>query len=270
MTAALTGKVDAVKVLLAHGAQVNAQEPNKGQTALMWAASEGHTAAAEMLIEFGADIKAKSKGGFTPLLFAVRNGHKQTVQGFAGPRGQRQRCCSRRHQRPQYGGGERLFRSCRRSARSRREPQCPRRARLGAAHAGMASKTGLRWRQRPGTQILRSSAADWEHDVVGIGEGAARPWRQSQRSHRLAGKAIRQGRRHDAQSAFDHARPALPDLRGRHSLLPGGAQRRCALHAPARGTWRRSQNAQRAGDYSADRRLRIGLLGRRLPARLRA
>ena len=49
----------------------------------MWAASEGNTAAAEMLIEFGAGVKAKSKGGwFTPLLFAVRNGHKQTVQAL--------------------------------------------------------------------------------------------------------------------------------------------------------------------------------------------
>ncbi len=28
-----------------------------------------------LLIEFGADVKAKTPGGFTPLLFAVRNGH---------------------------------------------------------------------------------------------------------------------------------------------------------------------------------------------------
>ena len=62
--------------------KVNAIEPNKGQTAIMWAASEGNTAAAEMLIEFGADVKVKSKGGFTPLLFAVRNGHKETVQAL--------------------------------------------------------------------------------------------------------------------------------------------------------------------------------------------
>src|SRR3989441_10902126 len=48
----------------------------------MWAAWEGNPAAAEMLIEFGAGVKAKSKGGFTPLLFAVRNGHKQTVQAL--------------------------------------------------------------------------------------------------------------------------------------------------------------------------------------------
>jgi cytohesin len=35
-----------------------------------------------MLIEFGADVKAKSKTGNTPLLFAVRGGHKDTVQAL--------------------------------------------------------------------------------------------------------------------------------------------------------------------------------------------
>jgi len=35
-----------------------------------------------MLIEFGADVKAKSKSGFTPLLFAVRNGHRKTVEAL--------------------------------------------------------------------------------------------------------------------------------------------------------------------------------------------
>jgi ankyrin repeat protein len=75
MTAALNGKVDAVKVLLAHGAAVNAAEPLRGQTALMWAASEGNAGAAELLLAAGADVKAKSKTGFTPLLFAVRNDH---------------------------------------------------------------------------------------------------------------------------------------------------------------------------------------------------
>jgi ankyrin repeat protein len=72
--------VDAVKVLLAYGANVNAREPFKGQTALMFAASEGNTAAAAMLLEFGAQIKAKSTKGYTALLFAVRNAHIDTVE----------------------------------------------------------------------------------------------------------------------------------------------------------------------------------------------
>ena len=42
MTAARTGIPAAVKTLLAHGADVNAKESWRGQTALMWAAAEGH------------------------------------------------------------------------------------------------------------------------------------------------------------------------------------------------------------------------------------
>ena len=56
-----TGNAAAVKVLLDHGANVNAVETAKGQTALMWAASERHAAAAKTLIEGGADVNARSK-----------------------------------------------------------------------------------------------------------------------------------------------------------------------------------------------------------------
>ena len=44
MVAARTGKVDAVRALLAHGANPNTAESWRGQTALMWAAAEGHAA----------------------------------------------------------------------------------------------------------------------------------------------------------------------------------------------------------------------------------
>jgi uncharacterized protein len=40
----------------------------------MWAVAQKHAAAAQALIEGGADIRAHSKGGFTPLLFAARVG----------------------------------------------------------------------------------------------------------------------------------------------------------------------------------------------------
>ena len=42
MVAARTGKLDAVNALLARGADPNAKESWRGQTALMWAAAEGH------------------------------------------------------------------------------------------------------------------------------------------------------------------------------------------------------------------------------------
>src|SRR6267143_1305904 len=43
LLAAGAGSVEAVEDLIAHGANVNAAESRKGQTALMWAAAEGHS-----------------------------------------------------------------------------------------------------------------------------------------------------------------------------------------------------------------------------------
>ena len=74
MTCARTGNVDALRYLLARGAHVNAQETVRGQTALMWAIAERHPDAAAALIAAGADVRARSHGGFTPLLFAAQQG----------------------------------------------------------------------------------------------------------------------------------------------------------------------------------------------------
>ena len=60
MAASRTGNVEAIKVLLDHGAEVNAKETLRGTTPLMWAADEGHAAAIQLLIQHGADIKARS------------------------------------------------------------------------------------------------------------------------------------------------------------------------------------------------------------------
>jgi ankyrin repeat protein len=60
MVASRTGNVDAMKVLLDHGADVNAKDTLRGTTALMWAADEGHAPAIQLLLEHGADIKARS------------------------------------------------------------------------------------------------------------------------------------------------------------------------------------------------------------------
>ena len=61
MQAARNGTPDAVKVLLAHGAKLDAVEKARGQNALMWAAAEGNVAAIKVLTEAGADINAHSK-----------------------------------------------------------------------------------------------------------------------------------------------------------------------------------------------------------------
>ena len=74
MTAARTGELATVQALLARGADVEARERDLGQTALMWALAERHVDVARLLIERGADVRVRSRSGFTPLLFAVRQG----------------------------------------------------------------------------------------------------------------------------------------------------------------------------------------------------
>ncbi len=109
MTAARTGNVEAVQVLLSHGADPNTREEWRGQTALMWAAAEGHADVVKVLLKAGADMHARPKApparvnpfadakvapeaakprrsgnpsDFTPLLFAVREGHIDTVRAL--------------------------------------------------------------------------------------------------------------------------------------------------------------------------------------------
>lgn len=97
--AARTGKVDAIRVLLDHGAQVNQTNP-RGQTALMWAVSEGNADAAKLLIGRSANVNAKTNplppprpldlifsaptpaGGMTALLFAARQNDLASVKAL--------------------------------------------------------------------------------------------------------------------------------------------------------------------------------------------
>jgi ankyrin repeat protein len=93
MTCARTGNVAAARVLLAHGAIVDAVEAWHGQTALMWATAQGHADMMRALVQASADVNARSAvvewerqrtleprdkwlppGGLTPLLYAARQG----------------------------------------------------------------------------------------------------------------------------------------------------------------------------------------------------
>jgi ankyrin repeat protein len=80
MTASRVGSLPTVKALLARGAAVESKDDRRGQTALMWAAAEGHAKVAEMLIEVGADLHHRLPSGFTPLLFAIREGRTDVVR----------------------------------------------------------------------------------------------------------------------------------------------------------------------------------------------
>ncbi len=103
MTCARTGSLEGVKSLLAGGANANAKESERGQTALMWAAAQKHPDVTQALVDHGADVHAKSatlplftptfpvtysvsahvpktKGGFTPLMFAAQSGDADSAR----------------------------------------------------------------------------------------------------------------------------------------------------------------------------------------------
>ena len=80
MTCAASGSADAVRTLIARGADVNVNEPVQNQTALMWAASQRHPAVVKALVEHGADLRARTRKGFTALHFAAREGDIESAR----------------------------------------------------------------------------------------------------------------------------------------------------------------------------------------------
>jgi ankyrin repeat protein len=102
MVVARTGRVDAARLLIDRGANVNAREGFGGQTALMWAAAQKHPEMIRLLIAHGAEVDARGlehdwerrvtaeprikimqTGGFTPLLYAAREGCIACVEPLA-------------------------------------------------------------------------------------------------------------------------------------------------------------------------------------------
>lgn len=64
--------LEMARLLIKNGADVNAKDV-RGLTALIMAASEGHTETVKQLIDSEAEINAQDKYGLTPLMYAVPN-----------------------------------------------------------------------------------------------------------------------------------------------------------------------------------------------------
>ncbi len=102
MAAARSGKVDAARLLVEAGADVNARESFGQQTALMWASAQSQPEMVKFLASKGADLNARgvirqwerkviteprpkdlNRGGFTPLLYAAREGCVECAKHLA-------------------------------------------------------------------------------------------------------------------------------------------------------------------------------------------
>ncbi len=125
----------------------------------MWAAAEGNTAAVDVLVEAGADLKLKSNGGFTPLLFAVRNAHIDTAVTLFKRGANVNDVATDGSSALERGDRQRLLRDGVGAARSRREPEPARSARVPAPHRRLAAQAGRRRRRRRRQHAGRHTAA---------------------------------------------------------------------------------------------------------------
>lgn len=80
--AAREGHATIVKWLLDSGAEIDSMD-NYGQSPLIWAVENEHSEVVNMLLAAGADVERKDDGkGQTPLIFATRRGHEKIVKSL--------------------------------------------------------------------------------------------------------------------------------------------------------------------------------------------
>jgi uncharacterized protein len=103
MVVARTGNLAAASRLIDAGADVNAKETWGGQSALMWAAAQSQPEMVKLLVAKGAEVDARgairnwqrkviteprpkdmNRGGFTPLLYAAREGCIECAKHLLG------------------------------------------------------------------------------------------------------------------------------------------------------------------------------------------
>ncbi len=77
--AAYVNAVEIAEQLLSSGADINDQMNKAGGTALSVASEEGHAGVVKVLIDHGADLEAAERNGYTPLTRALWRGHKEVM-----------------------------------------------------------------------------------------------------------------------------------------------------------------------------------------------
>jgi uncharacterized protein len=80
MLAARNGNPEAITLLVSAGADVNAREPIRGTTALMWAVEQKHPAAVAALLDAKADFAAKSSGAGLPRNYMAQRVNTAAVE----------------------------------------------------------------------------------------------------------------------------------------------------------------------------------------------
>ena len=223
------------------GATVDAREPWHGQTALMWAAAQGHPAMIRELVARGADVNARSNveewerqetaeprdkwlppGGMTPLLFAAREGCVDCIGTLVALGARRQHDHARRHQ----PGGARVD-----------QRPLRRRGRAGASRNGSEPRRLHRARRLVCGDRLQHDAeleppgAEGSRELVDGARrraDAARARRRSERAARALAAVSRQARsrqRHDARRRH-HTVPARREGGGSASDAATASTRR--------------------------------------------
>lgn len=74
------GDEKGARILIGNGADVNATDEEYGASALHWAILNGYRSIAELLIEKGANVNAKTKNGATPTFAAASLGQRDVLE----------------------------------------------------------------------------------------------------------------------------------------------------------------------------------------------
>ena len=81
---------EAVELLIAKGADVNAKSASDGRTALMQAAGDGHVELVRVLLDHGGDFETRDEAGRNAWTYAAMAGQQEIADMFRKAREKKQ------------------------------------------------------------------------------------------------------------------------------------------------------------------------------------